>query len=811
MRFFHPRLAHLTIALQLGLPLALGLPAAPAQAQSHVQRYDLPAGPLGESLNRLASQAGIALSFDANRVRNLRAPALQGSYSLDEAFARLLKGSGLEAQGGDEGYVLVATEKGPYELGVTEISAQGLPTSVTEGTGSYATALTGSATRLPLSIRETPQSVTVVTRQQLDDQSVDNIAQALGRTPGVVAQAYDSDRLEFSTRGMAITNYQYDGVNTIYDGVYDNGTTQVDMATYDRVDIIKGATGLMTGAGDPSATVNLIRKRPTHDFQGHLSGSAGTWDNYRTEADLSGSLNDTGTLRGRVVGAYQDRQSYLDHYKQKKNVFYGIVEADVSPDTLVTLGYDRQTITPRGTSWTGNPVLYSDGSRIDLPRHFNPGTDWSRREFENQTFFGSVEQNLDGEWKLKVSANQLLSDHDTRLGSASGGNPDPLTGEGAFFYWGRWEGHRIINTLDANVSGPFTLLGREHDLVAGYTYAASRQTGATFDNGASAAVPGNILDWNGNFPMPDFPSNGKYESNQRQNGAYLATRLKPTDDLSIILGTRVSTFKYDQTYSYYNGSSSRTSYEQHGVVTPYAGLVYDLDDTYSLYTSYTRIYDPQTNKDASGKTLDPVEGDSYEAGLKAEYLNGRVNATLAFFRIEQDNLAEYVTTDTQTSEDVYRAIQGATTKGVELEIAGQLTEAWNLSAGYTYARTRDYRGQPVFGYPLASTKPEHLVRLFSTYRLPGQFSPITLGGGLTWQSSFYGNTYDPAVEADRSLKQEGYTLVNLMGRYQFDDHLSFTLNANNVFDKKYLLGVGNFGTSFYGEPRNLMLTTRWDF
>lgn len=140
-----------------------------------------------------------------------------------------------------------------------------------------------------------------------------------------------------------------------------------------------------------------------------------------------------------------------------------------------------------------------------------------------------------------------------------------------------------------------------------------------------------------------------------------------------------------------------------------------------------------------------------------------------------------------------------------------MTEAWNLSAGYTYARTRDYRGQPVFGYPLASTKPEHLVRLFSTYRLPGQFSPITLGGGLTWQSSFYGNTYDPAVEADRSLKQEGYTLVNLMGRYQFDDHLSFTLNANNVFDKKYLLGVGNFGTSFYGEPRNLMLTTRWDF
>lgn len=811
MRFFRPRLAPLTLALQLGLPLALGLTVQPALAQTQIQHYDLPAGPLGESLNRLASQAGIALSFDASRVRDLRAPALRGSYTLDEAFVQLRKGSGLQAQGGSEGYVLVVTERRPYELGVTQINAQGLPSEVTEGTGSYTTKATGTATRLALSIRETPQSITVVTRQQLDDQGVDSIAQTLSRTPGVVAQAYDSDRLEFSTRGMAITNYQYDGVNTIYDGVYDNGTTQVDMATYDRVDILKGATGLMTGAGDPSATVNLVRKRPTRDFQAHLSGSAGSWDNYRTEADLSGSLNDAGTLRGRVVGAYQDRQSYLDHYKQKKDVFYGIVEADVSPDMLVTLGYDRQTITPRGTSWTGNPVLYSDGSRIDLPRHFNPGTDWSRREFENQTLFGSVEQHLSGDWKLKVSANQLRSDHDTRLGSASGGNPDPLTGEGAFFYWGRWEGHRVINTLDANISGPFTLFGREHDLVAGYTYAASRQTGDTFDNSAPGSVPGNILDWNGDFPMPDFPKDGKYEANQRQNGAYLATRLKPTDDLSIILGTRVSTFKYDQTYRYYDETGSRTSYEQHGVVTPYVGVVYDLDDTYSVYASYTRIYQPQTNKDATGKTLDPVEGDSYEAGLKAEYLEGRVNATLAFFRIEQDNLAEYVTTDTQTNEDVYRAIEGATTKGVELELAGQLTDAWNLSAGYTYARTRDQNGQRIFGFPLASTKPEHLFRLFTTYRLPGQFAPITLGGGLNWQSAFYGNSYDPAAEADRRLKQGGYTLVNLMGRYQFDDRLSFTLNANNVFDKKYLLGIGNFGTSFYGEPRNLMLTTRWDF
>ncbi|MBK5511566.1 TonB-dependent siderophore receptor [Pseudomonas sp. TH15] len=700
------------------------------------------------------------------------------------------------------------------QLGATNISAEGLG-ATTEDTHAYTTGTMSSATGLPLSIRETPQSVTVITRQQMDDRGVQSVGDALRNTPGISSQKYDSDRTEFSARGLAITNFQYDGINIPYDGVYgENPNNGDDAASIDRVEIIKGATGLMTGNGDPSATVNLIRKKPTKEFKASISGTVGSWDAYRTVGDVSGSLTDSGNVRGRFVGAYSDKNSYLDHYSQKKDLFYGILEADLADDTLLTFGIDKSSTTPRGTSWTGNPVYFADGGRTDFPRHFNSGADWSRRDFDNITYFASLEQALANDWKFKVSVDQKTTDHDTRLASASGGNPNRATGEGMFMYWGRWEGHRVQNTADVNVSGPFTLGGREHELVAGVMTAHSRQTGSTYDTSAFAEVPGSIYDWRGDLPKQDFPKNGKYERTQSQNGIYLATRLHPTDDLSVILGSRLSTFKYNEDYGYNPGAGlddTHASYKEHGVVTPYAGVVYDLDDTYSLYASYTNIYQPQTYKDSNGSTLAPVEGDSYEAGLKAAYFDGRLNASLAVFRIEQDGVAESIGTNAVTNEGIYKAIDGATTKGLELELAGELADGWNVSAGYTYARSRDADEQRIYGYPLSTTKPEHVVRTFTTYRLPGVLDKVTVGGGVSWQSAFYGKIYSAPAGDYTRIKQGGYTLVDLMSRYQYNEHLSFTVNANNVFDKRYLTGLGNFDTTFYGEPRNLMLTTKWDF
>lgn len=656
----------------------------------------------------------------------------------------------------------------------------------------------------------------MITRQQMDDQGTNSIADTLRRAPGVSVQNYDSERWEFSSRGLPITNFQYDGVNSTYDGVYDYGTTSTDMAVYDHLEIIKGSAGLLSGAGDPSATVNLIRKKPTAAFQASVTQTFGSWDNYRTEGDISGPLTESGNVRGRFVGVYQDRQSYLDHYQNTKDIVYGILEADLTPDTLLTFGIDQQDTRSRGASWTGFPMYFSDGSRTDFSRSFNPAADWSRRDFNNQTLFASVQQKLANDWSLKVSLDRKRSQHDTLLASASGGNPDPVSGENMYMFMGKYKGDQVQNTLDVNLSGPFSLLGREHELIMGFMTTRSKQDVPVYGS-VYPPVGGSIFDWHGEYAKPDIPRSGQNDIVQRQTGAYLATRLKPTDDLSVILGTRVSNFSGTDNTDFYDPTKAdnRTRYHQSGVVTPYAGIVYDLNDTWSVYTSYTQIYRPQNSKDADRKLLDPIESDTYEAGIKAAFYEGRLNASFAAFRIEQDNVAEYVSGF--ETDSVYRPIAGATTKGFEAELSGEVLDGWNVSAGYTYQHTRDANNGYVYSSVLQTTTPQQVVRLFSTYRLPGALENVTVGGGVNWQSEFFGNVFQPNPNDTVNfgqyarITQDSYYLVDLMARYRFNEHLSTTLNVKNLFDKKYYTGLGNFGTGFYGEPRSLQLATKWDF
>ncbi|MDY7552724.1 TonB-dependent siderophore receptor [Pseudomonas veronii] len=815
-RFALRPLALATSLLCLGAPTLYA--AEPTSTQEAARSYRIAGGALVAVLNSFAEQSGMFIAGHNSLAAGKTSPGLNGSYTPTSGLQRLLQGSGLQAlPQGNNGYVLelIPAHSGALELGATTISGQGLG-AITEDTHAYTTGVMASATGLPLSMRDTPQSVTVITRQQMDDQGSNSIADTLRRAPGVSVQNYDSERWEFSSRGLPITNFQYDGVNATYDGVYDYGTTSTDMAVYDHLEIIKGSAGLLSGSGDPSATVNLIRKKPTREFKASVTQTFGSWDNYRTEGDISGPLTESDNLRGRFVGVYQDRQSYLDHYQHTKDIGYGILEADLTPDTLLTFGIDQQDTRSRGASWTGFPMFFSDGSRTHFSRSFNPAADWSRRDFQNQTLFASVQQQLANDWSLKVSLDRKRSQHDTLLASASGGNPDPVSGDGMYMFMGKYKGDQLQNTLDVNLSGPFNLFGREHELIMGFMATRSKQDVPVYGS-IYPAVGGSIFDWHGEYAKPDIPRSGQNDIVQRQTGAYLATRLKPTDDLSVILGTRVSTFSGTDTTDFYDPTKAdnRTTYRQSGVVTPYAGIVYDLNDTWSVYTSYTQIYRPQSSKDADRKLLDPIEGATYEAGLKAAFYDGRLNASFAAFRIEQDNVAEYVSGF--ETDSVYRPIAGATTKGFEAQLSGEVLDGWNISAGYTYQHTRDANNGYVYSSVLQTTTPQQVVRLFSSYRLPGALEHVTVGGGVNWQSEFFGNVFQPDPNdtvnfgQNARITQDSYYLVDLMARYRFNEHLSTTLNVKNLFDKKYYTGLGNFGTGFYGEPRSLQLATKWDF
>lgn len=254
------------------------------------------------ALNQLAADAGVFLTAPGTLTQGKATAGLQGRYTVQAAFQALLIGSGLRAvRQSDNAYTLRAESADANAAAVLEPVAVfgSFDAPVSEGTGSYTVPVSNTATKMNLSIRETPQSISVITRQQIEDQQLNSMTDVLHQTPGITMSQDGGERFNIYSRGSAMDTYQLDGVTTTQ--VNQSRTmpsTLLDMALYDRVEVVRGATGLMTGAGSPSGTVNLIRKRPTHEFQAYAQVGAGSWDLYRAEADISGPLSSNGTLRG---------------------------------------------------------------------------------------------------------------------------------------------------------------------------------------------------------------------------------------------------------------------------------------------------------------------------------------------------------------------------------------------------------------------------------------------------------------------------------------------------------------------------------
>jgi len=666
---------------------------------------------------------------------------------------------------------------------------------VTEGSGSYASGTIATATRMVLTPRETPQSISVITRQNMDDFNLTSIDDVVKHTPGVSIVTYDSERTEYHARGFAIRNFQYDGIPMPRDSPYSSGHTRSDMEIYDRVEVLKGATGLLTGTGNPGATINLVRKKPTRNFQGHANAGVGSWDTWRTALDVSGPLDGgAGRIRGRAVAAWQDGHSHTDRYSRRTSTFYGIGEIDLTPNTLLTLGLDWQNSHPKGSSWGGIPIFDSTGKFNKMPRSFNNAATWSYWQQYSHSAFGLLEHQFDNGWMAKLQLSHQTNGYNASLGAAAAGNPNPADGSGIGFWLGRFVGKTRAQSADFYASGPFQLFGREHELVlgSGYTRRVWTNSGGRFPtNTGYPTTPDNYYRWDGKIPKPIWSAPSYDREVTRENGVYATTRLNLHDDLKLILGSRVVHYRKDPM-------------RESGLIVPYAGAVYDVNRNFSVYASYTTIFSPQSLQTESGSTLDPLEGENIETGVKAEFLDGRLNASLAVFQLVQDNFGLATGGLTPSGGTAYRAVQGVKTKGFETEISGQLTPQWQIQAGYGHkVSKRD-------GEKVSTLTPEHQFSLHTSYKLAGALQGLTLGGGARWQSKTWGDVFNPV--AGRRVRHDvsGYWLFDAMASYRFNKQLSASLNVNNVFDKRYYSIFNAYSTYTWGEPRRVMLNVRYD-
>ncbi|HHA2560440.1 TPA: ferric-rhodotorulic acid/ferric-coprogen receptor FhuE [Stenotrophomonas maltophilia] len=667
----------------------------------------------------------------------------------------------------------------------------------------YSVRRTSAGTRFDLAPREIPQSISIISHQRIEDQNLDDIIDVLANTTGVTSTQSDSERTEFYARGFYIDAYQFDGLPTQMVQNWSYGDSGLDLALYDRVEVVRGATGLLSGAGNPSASVNLIRK---HADSAELTGSAsvnvGSWGRTRTTVDVGSALNASGTVRGRVIGSYLDTDGQMDRYNQRKTLGYAVIDADLTPETQLSVGYDYQQKRANGATWGGFPMLYSDGSRTGYDESFNASPNWTYWDTTSKRAFATLQHAFSNGWKFKVGATHDETKADDKLfypayndWTTGASNFDRTNGTGISPSAGFYNTERKVTGVDGYVDGPFQLFGREHQFMAGLSYNKRDYAnygdyqvggaGKTWDPFTS------YLHWTGNISEPNWnPLALASQGTITQKAGYAAARLSLADPLKLIIGARYTDWK----------SEGEGADRAHKVTTPYAGLVFDINDTYSTYASYTEIFQPQTLKDRDGSYLDPVDGKSYEVGVKRAWFDNRLNASLALFRIEQDNVGQATGEPVQGSpnEFAYRAARGTVSRGFEFEVNGELAPGWNATFGASRYVAKDINDADI-----NTNLPQTALKLFTSYT-PQSLQELTVGGGANWQNRIY-----YAVPAYGRIEQSGYALVSAFVRYRISPEFSVQANLNNLLAKKYLSQINGYGA--YGDGRNGSLTFTWSF
>ncbi|AOR77261.1 TonB-dependent siderophore receptor [Novosphingobium resinovorum] len=664
-----------------------------------------------------------------------------------------------------------------------------------------------SATALALPVKETPQSVTIIDRKRIEDFAITNVNDLLEQAVGVNVERVETDRTYFSSRGFDVSNFQVDGIGLPLAWGIQFG--DLDTALFENVEIVRGANAIMTGIGNPSATVNYVRKRPTDELKFTGSAQLGTRDYWRAEGDANIPLTDT--LAVRAIYAHEDRDGYLSYNHVNRDVYGAILRWQATPSLRATVGYTRQENDADGVLWGAIPLVYTDGTRIDLKRSATTSADWTYWNTKDQSVFGELVYDFGGGWSATGIATYRRFQENAKLLYAYG-YPDRETGEGVYGMAGIYPSDYKQYLGDVYVSGPFRLFGREHKLAFGVS--VSKSDAKEYENfSEDTVVYPSPSEWGETgIPEPSYP--GSYlaaDYSDRLTRVYGAAHLVLTDRVKAVVGASAMWIK--STGFSYGADQARKDSK----VSPYVGAVYELTPNVSFYASYTDIYNPQVEVGIDGARLDPAKGTSLEGGIKSTWLDGKLYATAAVFKAKQKGLAEYAGYFDEDGCPVgvdgvacngkaggsYYDPQDTTSTGFEVELSGQVTHNWTLSGGFTYLDIENADGDDT-----RTWIPTKSLKLASTYSVP-ELNDLKLGAQLRVQNATTAVVSDLSayggVEGDVTLKQKGYAILDLMAGVRVVEHVRASVNVRNVTNVKYLNSL-KWGQAFYGAPRSAVVT-----
>lgn len=799
-----PTLLH--SVLLFGTAVGSAVPAASAYAQAGVAddgaratSFDVPAGPLEDALNRFARQAGITLSFDPALVRGKQADALSGSRSVADGLAALLSAHRLAAVRGDSGAYSVQ----PATAAETAVaSGTALPTLTVTAEAEhadgpvhgYVAQRSATATRTDTPLIETPRAVTVVTREQMDDQAVHTVEQSLRYSAGVLTEVkgYDPRLSSLTVRGFAPAEF-LDGFKLYTSNAYSGWL--IEPQGLERVELLKGP-GAVYDPSAPGGVINMVSKRPSAEAVREVGLSIGNNDRYQGSFDLGGALNADGSLLFRLNGLFRNSSGQTDFSRDDRNFIAPALTWKPSSRTKVTLLAEvtRDRMTPESAWPIGALIAPNPNGRIPRERFVGePGVDHYDRNASSVTYL--LEHQLNDHWTLRQNARYAALDIDYQQVYGESFQSDQRTLNRGV--------RRLVDksrtaALDTQVEGRFRTGPVAHTLLLGMDYqryVSDKKSGVGPASPIDAFAPVYGAPVTVPAVTPVFASSMPAGSTVttdglRQRGIYVQDQMR-SGPWSLGLAVR-----RDQSRNSFSGSlvaapgpDTKTTYN--------AGLLYLASNGLAPYLSYSTSFTPLPGALANGTLFKPELGRQFEVGLK--YRPPGVDAlfTISAFDLRKNN----VTTFNPYLFSPTAQIGEVRTRGPELEARAALTKQLKLVASYTFLDakvTRSLNPSEVGKQPVQTAR--KTASLWLDYRFgSSELRGWSVGGGVRYVDKVPAST-------DNSLYNPAYTLVDAALRYEHGPY-TFALNATNLFNKTYVAGYGQY----YGQGRALQAkaTFRW--
>jgi outer membrane receptor for ferric coprogen and ferric-rhodotorulic acid len=669
----------------------------------------------------------------------------------------------------------------------------------------------------------------------IKDFQIESVGEALLLTTGIYEQKQRNGATsEFFSRSFKINSFLNDGMPSA-GAIFQQGA--LDIVIYDSIEVVRGATGILQGTGSASASINLMRKRASEYFAVDTSASVGSWNNRRVDVDATLPLSDDDSLNSRFILAYQDKEHFADFHQEDKTVFYGTIDKTFSDSANISVGIHKEE-SDTDMPYAGVPhtqfTMTEQGETVfafsNLPREKSMTAPGSFTKRDVETVFVDANYTFNDVWNVKASFSHTQSKGNTNVGIAIGGF-EAQSGTGLLGAQTTRAENTINNNFDVRITGNFEDFVLPTQLVIGANSASYKRDSNVevlgpirLFEGAPGPAPvrlGSIYsdDLHSQAPSGGMPMTRNEPVHIDHRSVTISAKTELTENLTSVIGFKLN--DYQQVEDFSRGSFAPTpagfvpfSVEYYDVTdidrtNPYIGLVYDFNEDYTVYASHTDIFTPQTLRDEDGFLLDPVLGTNQEIGFKGEFFNDRLTTTVAFFRLDQDNVGQQTNKEIPDGRPAYIEVDNTKVSGYELEVVGFVSDNWQINFGFSDNEAENKDGQDLY-----TDLPKRLIKLQSRYDFSDYVDGLNVGFGINSVSDHKSvinrvNMLRGAMEA-QDYEYDDYTLVNLYVNYAITENLSANLTVNNLTDKSYYSNAVE-DSAIYGTPRDVRLRVSYSF